>query len=812
MSRATERISALRREKRWVPLLFLLLLGGTAAAPTPESVYRQAMALALKGDTRAVLNITLGALKQFGDSDDPWVWRLRCMRSRALVNDGKAGDALALLERPFPPTLRKTDIDVLRLESHAWAVTSKDPKLAESLAAQGYALAKEKHPDKVAALLVIRMIADPKSSVKWGTEAMRFLRKYPDRLTELRVRGQTGVALARAGRFDEAIELWEPALAQARQLGNEAFLEKLEGNLGWAYSELGDFEAAGELIERARATAIRIGQQIDNVPWTYQLGDIRLQAGDLAGAENFYRAAVELARKLKHPQLTDALASLASYELRVGRLSEARGHAGDALAEARNVGQELQARLISARIAIAGNRLEEGESLLKEVLARSKSKSDTSEAHVYLAQLYTKAEDFEAADEQFELSIGDAQKARADIRQYELRFSFFNAVEELYDGYVDFLMARGRTGEALKIAESSRAQTLEESLNDLEEVRDVRDIARKSGATILCYWLGNSRSYLWIITAQKITPVTLPPKRTIETEVDAYRKDLLGQRGTLAGSGTRGKSLWRMLVEPASRSIPPGSRVIIVPHGRLNAFNMETLVVPAPKQHYWIDDAIVTTASSLALLVRKESKTSTSQRILLVGDAPPPNKDFAPLQHARAELNQVAQHFSGRYVMLSGAKATPAAYRSASPENFAFLHFVAHGVAARLKPLDSAVVLASDGESFKLYARDIATQPLTAKLVTISSCHGAGTRTYAGEGLIGLGWAFLHAGADNVVAALWEVNDRATPGLMGDFYASLAKGADAPTALRNAKLALKAKGGTYATPLYWAPFLLYGSS
>ena len=801
------------RKNRWVPLLFLLLIGGTVAAPTPEALYRQAMALALKGNTKAVLAVTLDALKRFGDSDDPWVWRLRCMRSRALVNDGKAEEALALVQRPFPPTLRKTDIDVLRLESHAWAVTSKDPKLAESLVAQGYALAKEKYPDKVAALLVIRMIVDPPNAPKWGAEAMRFLRKHPDLTTELRVRGQTGLHLARSGRYDEAIDLWQPALAQARNLGNEAFLEKLEGNLGWAYQELGDYESAEELFRRAHATAIRIGQQIDNVPWTYQLGDLRLRSGDLAGAEKFYRTAVNLAREAKHHQLSDALASLASFELRVGRLSEARGHVDEALKEAKARGivdAELQAKLISGALAVAENRIDEGKRQLKEVVERSKSKSMTSEAHVHLAQLYAKAEDLAAAKEEFERSILIARQAREEISGSELRFSFFDSVEQLYESYVDFLMARGRTAEALAITESSRAQTLEESLTDLEDVRDVRDIARKSNATILCYWLGNTHSYLWIITAQKVTSATLPPRRTIETEIDRYQNDLLGQRGTLAGSGTRGKVLWRMLVEPASGSIPPGSRVIIVPHGRLNAFNMETLVVPAPKPHYWIEDAIVTTASSLGLLVRKESKHNASKRLLLVGDAP--NKDFAPLQYARTELNNVARHFGGRYVMLSGAKATPAAYRAASPENFAFLHFVAHGTAMRLKPLDSAVVLASDGEAFKLYARDIAKQPLTAKLVTISSCHGAGTRTYAGEGLIGLGWAFLHAGADNVVAALWEVNDRAMPGLMDDFYASLAKGTDAPTALRNAKLALKAKGGTYSNPRYWAPFLLYGSS
>jgi CHAT domain-containing protein len=202
-----------------------------------------------------------------------------------------------------------------------------------------------------------------------------------------------------------------------------------------------------------------------------------------------------------------------------------------------------------------------------------------------------------------------------------------------------------------------------------------------------------------------------------------------------------------------------------------------------------------------------------AQRLLIVGNAPPATREFVALPRAAVEIEKVARHFArARSLILSGANATPSAYRNASPERFTFLHFVAHGNATRQKPLDSAVVLARDGEEFKLYARDIAKQPLNAHLVTISSCHGAGTRAYAGEGLVGLGWAFLRAGADNVVAALWEVSDAATPELMDNFYAKLAGGADPATALRDAKLSLKARGGVYARPLYWAPFLLYGSS
>ena len=55
--------------------------------------------------------------------------------------------------------------------------------------------------------------------------------------------------------------------------------------------------------------------------------------------------------------------------------------------------------------------------------------------------------------------------------------------------------------------------------------------------------------------------------------------------------------------------------------------------------------------------------------------------------------------------------------------------------------------MSREGDSYKLYARDIVKHHLTARLVTISACEGAGKRAYSGEGLVGLSWAFLRAGA-----------------------------------------------------------------
>jgi len=140
-------------------------------------------------------------------------------------------------------------------------------------------------------------------------------------------------------------------------------------------------------------------------------------------------------------------------------------------------------------------------------------------------------------------------------------------------------------------------------------------------------------------------------------------------------------------------------------------------------------------------------------------------------------------------------------------------------MASRLSPLDSAIVLSKEwskdsgnNETFKLYARDIIQHRLRAELVTISACYGAGTRVYSGEGLVGLSWAFLRAGAHNVIAALWEASDVSTGQLMDKFYDELNKGESPDIALRAAKLFMLHSDSAFRKPFYWAPFQLYAGS
>jgi len=99
--------------------------------------------------------------------------------------------------------------------------------------------------------------------------------------------------------------------------------------------------------------------------------------------------------------------------------------------------------------------------------------------------------------------------------------------------------------------------------------------------------------------------------------------------------------------------------------------------------------------------------------------------------------------------------------------------------------------------------------PIDARLVTISACNGSGTRSYAGEGLVGLSWAFLYAGAHSVIGALWEVSDDSTPRLMDTLYQGLQDGQTPAAALRQAKLNLLYSHAASHIPYYWAPFQIY---
>ena len=338
----------------------------------------------------------------------------------------------------------------------------------------------------------------------------------------------------------------------------------------------------------------------------------------------------------------------------------------------------------------------------------------------------------------------------------------------------------------------------------------------------LSYWLGPHGRRLIV------TPAACRSCAAAGTEIEALVRQHQAVIGNVMADpevgGRRHDRLFHLLVEPALRFVPRGSPVLIVPDGALYALNFETLpVMPDATanaaRHYWIEDVEIQIAPSLAMLNSRRSSPSRpatgsrhadARSLLLIGNPTPRTPDYPALKYASAEMTGVARHFpAGRVTSFEGGQALPAAYRDARPVQFSHVHFTAHATANLDSPLDSAVILSGPDAAFKLYARDVAAQPLQAELVTVSACRSAGERTYSGEGLVGFAWAFLRGGARRVIAGLWDVDDKSTAELMDQLYAGLAAGDSAGKALRSAKLTLLHRGGATAQPYYWAPFELF---
>ena len=84
-----------------------------------------------------------------------------------------------------------------------------------------------------------------------------------------------------------------------------------------------------------------------------------------------------------------------------------------------------------------------------------------------------------------------------------------------------------------------------------------------------------------------------------------------------------------------------------------------------------------------------------------------------------------------------------------------------------------------------------------------------GGERFRGAGALGLSTAFLSAGAGEVLATLWRVEDAVTRRFMQHFYAALADGSDTLGALQHAQSFLRDEEST-AHPFYWAGFVLVG--
>jgi CHAT domain-containing protein len=849
-------------------LAFTIFLSACSRHRDPQAVYDHARKTFYAGDMQAAEKEAEAGYNEFHNVSSDWAWTFLLLRGSALHRQNLDDEILRILAaEKTPGPSGELAVKKLGLEGRVF-MSLHNVKEAEKAFVEaegicstasystcadvaGYHGALEMNRGRYsqAQVFFARVLPTARASADefWIASSMLDLSWAANEQTH----------------FDEAVDWSAAARTIAVQRSFPGLAQAALGDMGWAYYKLGEAEKAEGMLLEAEQQAKKLSDTSDQLKWLLDLGYVYSDSGDLSAAEQSYRQSLDLATKVKtRGDIINALQALAFVSEQTGKLDDANRYADEALSMARadgNKRDETYPRLVQGRVAARQHDPATAEAAFHEVAESNDSPVFLKwEAERSLAHLYEDENQPDVAAREYRTALSTFESARSELQHESSRLPFLTNASGIYDDYIHFLVASGKTQEGLQAAEYDRGRTLAEGLGLLQpgtsfkpDALNAQAIAGRAGGTILFYWLGDRQSYLWAITPRKTELFTLPPKSQIDPFVQRYRKALAEQQEFLPTADADGRSLYRTLVAPAQALLPKNARVVIIPDGSLNTLNFETLLVaglsPDSPPHYWIEDVTIADASSLRLLAAARNSSGLPQRLkppsrglpsgtagrralpgfihgtlpergslLLLGNAVAPNADYPELRKAAAEMESIEKHFAPtQQQIFTREQATPVAYLGHKPQQFSYIHFVAHGTASRTSPLDSAIVLSrasAEDDSFKLYARDIIHSPLRADLVTISTCYGAGARAYSGEGLVGLSWAFLRAGAHNVIGALWEVSDVSTPQLMDELYGGLMKGRTPDAALRDAKLSLLHSGNAFRKPFYWAPFQLYTGS
>lgn len=438
--------------------------------------------------------------------------------------------------------------------------------------------------------------------------------------------------------------------------------------------------------------------------------------------------------------------------------------------------------------------------------------------------------------------------------------------------WVDLLMHSGLIGEAFTQMEFSRsrptllllgARWREENQHarlrrdpDRRErfvpaatLQHVQDTWLRPDEVLLEFFLGEPRSFVWLVTTKDVDYAILPGRKTIEAQVHQYLSVVATKpqnrrlEQALSEQRKLAARLCQVLLGRLAERLTPGQRLLVAPDGLLHYLPFETLI---RRERYVIEDhevGYVPSAGVLGLLRQSTGRNSTPTdlELLAFGDptfGSPPEAEaqgagiesaddvlrdalsaggfrLPPLPNSRIEVAAISQLFPAhRRRIYLGATATEEALKGEQLTHCRRLHLATHSLIDERVPARSGVVLTLDDDPAEdgfLEVNEIASLDLNCDLVVLSACQTGRGQVVSGEGVVGLSRAFLTAGARSVAVTLWSVSDLSTADLMKRFYQHLVANQDAGAALRQARLELLESRSALRHPHYWGAFVLVGS-
>ncbi len=667
-----------------------------------------------------------------------------------------------------------------------------------------------------------------------GSDALGYcLRSAGDLLLERR--DLAGAEL----RFRRALEIF-------RNVNPAGFaFASLESRLGRTLAAAGRLDEA----QAAHQHALQVCEAIQGLTNLYvaeivdDLAALALERGDLDTAQRWYEKSLAMRTRLAPGSVWVALS-----EHSLGTLARRRGRRTEALVFFRRALAALEAQLLQ----VGG------------------SPQTRAAFRAHFQEFYRDLEDLLIEDGEPTEAFAVAERARSHAllalwAQRDLRFVELPAALEQerreadneHDALVGQLGATApedpQRGELERRFETARhhqedvrariraiaprlATVRESAPPDLESVRR----ALVPQTLLLVYSVGPGRSRLYAIgpgptdfTVHELAVAEPDLRRQVyrlRTLVAERRSSLLRQ-----GLAQQARELGQLLLGPVSARISGAARILFVPDGVLHLLPFAVLSDPTDSSasRYLIEAKPIHVISSVTLyaqLTAPRAEVSTD----VVGFGDPASADTSVEMPANDRATRLFA--LGRLPPLPAARVELAALRKLAPESARIwlgveateerakavgrgariVHFATHGFVDEDFPLESGLVLARPSagslgrDNGLLQAWEIfESVRLDADLVTLSACQTALGKEIAGEGIVGLTWAFQYAGARSVLASLWEVNDVSTGELMRRFYGYLYAGQSKAEALRRAQLDLLRRPATSA-PFFWAAFQLIG--
>ncbi|MCF6199362.1 MAG: CHAT domain-containing protein [Hyphomicrobiaceae bacterium] len=245
--------------------------------------------------------------------------------------------------------------------------------------------------------------------------------------------------------------------------------------------------------------------------------------------------------------------------------------------------------------------------------------------------------------------------------------------------------------------------------------------------------------------------------------------------------------------------------LLILPAGDLSTVPFAALP-STQKGKDLLDFATPIILPSINALYFQKQLLRSFKKALIVGD-PDLSRDknfiFAPLPGARDEARYVARLLGSK--ALVGRRATHKTILKKLGKSHQLIYLATHGISDAKNPMDASF-LALRGRHLR--AAEIKKLRYTSyhPLVVMSACQTGLGKTFD-AGIFGLARAWIAAGAAQVLASQWNVDDQATAFLMKQFMKKLKQNKNTARAFRHAMLATRNK---YPDPAKWSSFNLFG--